>query len=493
MTSRDRRLDWSGLVRRHEVAGQILSPVSVSLIASATTKDTVPCLLEVMALQRLSWRIGLPFALFVLFGSMALVLWMGWLVSREDRRQFETLARTNANFLDEVNLPPSESMARQLAEVLGLEVRFRREGQVTPAANPEQAAVMDAYPEVPADGLARRTGARSEIVAVPLRNGSDLLLLRAADVPAVDLWNLRTLGPLASFWILALGMGWLVSRSMVRPLRHLAAQLPAIEDPEPIKLPEADRQDEIGDLARAFVRTRAALQAERIRRENAEKLAVLGRMTAALAHEVQNPVAAIKMHAQLWQDQEENGGRDAAEVIEREAERIEGLVNQWMYLGKPQPPAMGEVDVAIILAEVLRSGKAQLDHAQVFPTLEVAGPLLMRGDARRLTQVFRNLLVNAIQAMPRGGRLTVSGQSAGGVVTVDFVDEGRGFSGEALHRFAEFFFSEREGGMGIGLSVAQEIVRAHGGALNAANVSPGGGARVTVSLPTHGTLNTAPL
>ena len=110
------------------------------------------------------------------------------------------------------------------------------------------------------------------------------------------------------------------------------------------------------------------------------------------------------------------------------------------------------------------------------PTLPVAA------DGKRLQHVFRNLIDNAIQAMPSGGALAITARADGERVVLTFADRGRGFSPQALQRFAEFFFSEKEGGMGIGLSVADEILKAHGGSLRVAN-RDGGGAEVTVELP----------
>jgi signal transduction histidine kinase len=338
---------------------------------------------------------------------------------------------------------------------------------------------MDSVPSLPADGKCRVLGTLEAVVA-PLESGYDLVLVRTGFVFRNVGWLRPVLPVLVLFWLLALFVAWLVSRSLVRPLQHLAAKLPDIETPENIELPEAGRKDEIGDVARAFVRTRAALQEERAERERAEKMAVLGRMAAALAHEIQNPVAAIKMHAQLQGAAEPDG---TAQIIEREASRIESLVNQWMFLSKPQPPAMGEVDVPELLAQAVRSHQPQLDHAQVNVTLRCNDVPRVPGDARRLIQVFSNLIMNAIQAMPRGGTLsiTVERTPANGV-SISFADTGGGFSTEALSRFAEFFFSEKEGGMGIGLSVSSEIVKAHGGTLHVAN-RPDGGAVVAVTLP----------
>lgn len=173
-----------------------------------------------------------------------------------------------------------------------------------------------------------------ECVAVPIHKGHDLLLLREPRSAYVDP---RVLQVLIAFWLLALLTAWSVVRGLVRPLRHLARQLPRIETPGPLELPEAARQDEIGDLARSFLRTREVLQDERETRQRMEKLAVLGRMTAALAHEIQNPVAAIRMHAQLSRAERHE---ETATIIEHEAARIESLLNQWLFLTRPEPPAM---------------------------------------------------------------------------------------------------------------------------------------------------------
>jgi signal transduction histidine kinase len=425
-----------------------------------------------MSIRSLPWRIGLPFAACVFAGSVALVLLMGWQFERNESAHFEELASTNAEFLGE-RYPASEDMARDLESVLGMRVFFRR-GDRFISNHPE---VPEGLLGLPADKCIHRLGS-SEAIAAPMGTGNQLILVRPAASLWREVWRPPTFAVLGTFWLLALLVGWLVAQGLVQPLRNLAARLPEIERKGPLELPEAGRADEIGDVARSFVRTRAALQEAREENERKEKLAVLGRMTAALAHEIQNPVAAIKMHAQLWRP-EANG---TAQVIEGETERIEGLLNQWLFLSRPEPPVAAPVDAAAVLAQVAEAHRAQLEHAQVQLALQAPGPLWLQGDARRLAQVFRNLLVNAVQAMPRGGTLQVTAREGAGAVQVQFLDGGRGFSPQALLRLGEFFYSEREGGMGIGLSVATEIVKAHGGSLTAGN-RPEGGACVTVTLP----------
>lgn len=422
----------------------------------------------------LSWRFGLPVLLLVLAETVGLALYLTGEVAADKRARLERLAQDQAVFLVGQSMRATEKLAEDLRRVTGVQVWFRSGDQLQPAV--EEAELAAALREVRADGVCHVV-AGLDCVALAIPDKGTLLL---ADEAGGELWTRRVLIVLVSFWGLAIVIAWLAVRGLVRPLRSLAQTLPTIDDPSPPEVPEAQRNDEIGDVARAFVRARTALHDEREQRARMEKLAVLGRMTASLAHEIQNPVAAIKLHAQLW-------GGDAASdsparVIEDEAGRIEELLNQWMFLTRPEPPALRRSDLGGLLAEVVRQHAARARHARVELRLDVDGDLELACDKRRLGHVFGNLIVNAIQAMPSGGEVVVRARAAVDAVEVVVADCGQGFSEAALRHFAEFFFSEREGGMGIGLGVAHEIVRAHGGRLAAHNVA-GGGAEVRVTLP----------
>jgi signal transduction histidine kinase len=258
-------------------------------------------------------------------------------------------------------------------------------------------------------------------------------------------------------------------------------------------LPGAERADEIGQLARAYLQTRTQLAQERARREQAERLALLGRMATGLAHEIHNPLSAIRMHAQLLGSapsaQLAAATADSLPVLLDETARIEGLVNQWMFLAKPAPPQTALVDLREIAGTVLKTYSASAAHAGVTVTADLPERLPVRVDARRLGQAVGNIVLNAIQAMPRGGELSLRGSRDESTVRLVFSDTGRGFSGEALARHGELFFSEREGGMGIGLNVSMEILRAHGGRLEVSN--RGVAALAGASLPEPGSVTGA--
>lgn len=434
-------------------------------------------------MSRLFIRFAATFLTFVIAGSLALVFWMSAEERRQSRELFAAMAKANADFV-RTGAPITERTALSLSEMLGVSVFFeqpdgRRFPNTAPGRNDTSYAPKEfawEWHDVVRDasGSVMPMPGKQEMIAVPLRDNFRLILLR--DTPPLRaLSAVRTYFVLGAFWLISLALAAALARAIVGPLRSLAKRLPHIAEENTEPLPEASRTDEIGELARAYQDTRKQLAEERRAREQAERLATLGRMATGLAHEINNPVSAIKLHAQLLETGTPN---ESLTTILGENAKIEALVNQWMFLARPQPPAVAPCDLAALVADCIRTTSPTAAHAKVRVVADVASSSVM-ADRRRLGQAIVNVLMNAIHAMASGGELHI--QSSGNELT--FRDTGLGFSAAALARATELFFSEKEGGMGIGLSVTAEILKAHGGQLHIANSERG--ALVTFILPTN--------
>ncbi|QTN32456.1 hypothetical protein HZ994_08970 [Akkermansiaceae bacterium] len=413
-----------------------------------------------LGIRSLAFWLAAGVGAFVLVGSLAMMGFFQHLGRVEELVALESIGRTNALFLDQSSLPQSGHMAAQLGRVMGAEVAFADAGGR-------------------ADGVAKRDGERIR-VGFPLASGREVWFSRES--AARPVWKrLDARLALGGFWALSLVFSLWLGRKVTRPLANLAAAIPGMGGEKPLQsLPESGPR-EIVSLAAALQETHASLIAEREKRRHAERLALLGRMATSLAHEVRNPVSAIRLHAQLLERTCAADERASAHLIVGEAGRIESLVNQWLRYAKPEPVKLVPVDVAALAEDACRSLTPQADHSGVTISREIhpawdAQPV--RGDRERLRQALCNLLLNAIQAMPTGG--TVHLRVLPGAVEIE--DSGAGFGADALTHFGEPFHSGREGGMGLGLAVSKEIVIAHGGTLTAANL-PGKGACVRIGWP----------
>jgi signal transduction histidine kinase len=231
----------------------------------------------------------------------------------------------------------------------------------------------------------------------------------------------------------------------------------------------------------------AALDAARARAAQSEKLAALGQLAAAIAHEVRNPLAVVRSAAQglgetLPADDAE--AHRAAAFIVDEVDRLAGVARSLLDFARPvalekQPTALPAViDRAVTLAgHHLAAKRVQLqrDDAPALPMVHADGDLVC--------QVLVGLLGNAAAAIPAGGRIVVSTRASNGSVEVAVADDGPGIPPEDRSKVFEPFFTTRPDGTGLGLAVARQIVEAHGGRIDVGGDGAGGGARVTVRLP----------
>jgi signal transduction histidine kinase len=219
-----------------------------------------------------------------------------------------------------------------------------------------------------------------------------------------------------------------------------------------------------------------------------EKLAALGQLAAGIAHEIRNPLTSINIliHSLTENLPAEDSRGEDLKVIGEEVDRMNEIVDQFLRFAKPAPPHFEKGKVLPICADVLQLLKPQMEKQgiSVEQKFQSLPSLLM--DREQLKQVILNLLLNAIQAMPTGGRLILNGQMSGDGqwIQLSVQDSGIGIPSEDFNKLFDPFFSTKEGGIGLGLSIVHRIIDQHHGRIEVES-SPGKGTVFTIWLPIH--------
>jgi two-component system sensor histidine kinase PilS (NtrC family) len=219
------------------------------------------------------------------------------------------------------------------------------------------------------------------------------------------------------------------------------------------------------------------------RMRQADRLASLGRLAANIAHEIRNPLASITGAVEALSaatDPEERAR--LTQIVTRESARLDAIIGHFLEYARPASLVRTRVDVAEIIDEVL----TLLGHRDLPPGLKVvrefAPALSWSVDPQHLRQALWNLCLNAVEAMPDGGELTVAAAVRDGQLTIEVADTGDGIPPADLPHLFEPFFSTRPGGTGLGLAMVHRIVQDHGGDVNVES-APGRGTRIVLRLP----------
>ncbi|MCY0875500.1 MAG: PAS domain S-box protein [Firmicutes bacterium] len=216
-----------------------------------------------------------------------------------------------------------------------------------------------------------------------------------------------------------------------------------------------------------------------------EKLAMAGQLAAGIAHEIRNPMTVIKGFAQLMRPTIDDAHSRYMDMILGELERVDKVLSELLLLAKPQAVAMVPTVVAPLVEEVIAliSPQAHLNNVMIF-TDYLAFDALVFGEPNQLKQVFINVLLNAIEAMPEGGRTFITLREQDDCVVVEIGDEGKGISQARLTKLGEPFYTTKEKGTGLGLMVCRKIMELHQGSLEIVS-QIGHGTTVQVILPLH--------
>ena len=205
-----------------------------------------------------------------------------------------------------------------------------------------------------------------------------------------------------------------------------------------------------------------------------EKRATAGHLAAGIAHEIRNPITAIKGFLQLLKD-EYDGNEIYYGVIDSEIERIELILRELMVLAKPNKQKYEKVNIQLLLDQVLTlmEPQALLNNIQLQRNFYFDQAFLL-GDNNQLKQVFINFIKNSIEAMQDGGTITIEGRILTDMsIEVLIEDEGCGMPKEVLDRVGELFFTTKENGTGLGMLVSQQIIKEHKGTIRIKSDSKG--------------------
>ncbi|GGA46337.1 PAS domain S-box protein [Paenibacillus physcomitrellae] len=216
---------------------------------------------------------------------------------------------------------------------------------------------------------------------------------------------------------------------------------------------------------------------------NSEKLSVAGQLAAGIAHEIRNPITAIKGFIQLMS----SGIAEKQlyyDIMSSEIERIEMILNELLILAKPQAAQLKPADVRLVVSQVvtLLDSQANMNNVQIITAFDT-GPAWILCDENQIKQICINFIKNAIEAMPGGGivRIQLSQQEHGRFI-LRFTDNGTGIPEEVLSRLGQPFYTTKEKGTGLGFMVSKKIIENHDGTLSV-HSKEHEGTTIEVSLP----------
>ena len=232
---------------------------------------------------------------------------------------------------------------------------------------------------------------------------------------------------------------------------------------------------------------RKLMEQSRLQWMQSEKLAAMGRLAASLAHEINNPLQALRSGLSLLMGRplSEEKRRQYLEIAHREVERLITIVEQILNFSRPSAEQRERTDINALLKETLALAGKQLQHARVTVRHQLAPKLPpVEVVAGQIKQVFLNIILNALDAMPDGGELTVATgwDRDRRAVWIAFTDNGVGIPAEDISHIFEPFFTRKPGGTGLGLTISYSIIERHGGRIEVES-QIGRGSTFTVFLP----------
>lgn len=204
-----------------------------------------------------------------------------------------------------------------------------------------------------------------------------------------------------------------------------------------------------------------------VQHERNQRLISMGEMAVKIVHEIRNPLCSIELFASMLEKElVHTEHKDLAQGISTGIGNLNTILTNMLFFARPRRPALKTIaleaavhEAVNMLAPLLQSRKIKLESTLV--------PCAIKGDAELLKQVFMNIIINAVQAMPDGGAITIAMTKSPGSVTVEVTDSGEGIAPENVEKIFDPFFTTKDSGTGLGLAITSKIMQAHDGYIKA--------------------------
>lgn len=276
-----------------------------------------------------------------------------------------------------------------------------------------------------------------------------------------------------------------ISKAIARPIVALTELTRDYLRNQILQAPTVTGTGEVGELSRAFVRMVRDIDMSQRNLVRASKLALVGEMASVIAHEVRTPLGILRSSAQMLRREAaiSEEGQELVGFIESETERLNRLVSAMLDMARPRPPAHVQTDIHALIGQSVAMLTAQAEKKRVTINMALrASPAIIECDSEQMTQVLLNLLMNGLQILEHGGHIDISTDNEDDGLRIEIADDGPGIDPAERSRVFEAFFFRREGGVGLGLAIVQQIVNAHGGHIEAM-ASHLGGALFRIHMP----------
>jgi signal transduction histidine kinase len=274
--------------------------------------------------------------------------------------------------------------------------------------------------------------------------------------------------------LLGIASSWWAAARVTRPMHRLAESAGRVAAGDWNTTVDVSSGDEIGTLARAFNGMTGELVAQRERLVQAERVAAWRELARRLAHELKNPLFPLQITVEnmlrardRYPEQFDEVFREGAATLLAELAQLKQIVGRFSDFAKMPAPEIQPVEFNALVTDTLKLFAGQLAQARVQAVTDLdAAVRTVPADPEQMTRVVRNLVLNAIDAMPQGGTLTVRTAALAGVVRLEISDTGQGLTPEECARLFTPYYTTKTHGTGLGLAIVQSVVSDHGGRIS---------------------------